>query len=236
MPRSRRELSDTVWAPLADTMTLVSCVFLVIFVAILVAYADAQSKTIKAVQAAGVVNRKFREDGELIRKGKESAANALAAAKGEGIEVADGRLLLGDKLLFNSGSDKLSDVGLKIIQGRVASAIAKAVITPNESTKARVLIEGHTDSEPTRISGFKSNWELSTSRATNVLRAVLEAHPEIPCDRVFAAGFAHTMPRGDYKPDDPRNRRVEIRIKVDIEQLLVGTAGASSIAPGAVAP
>ncbi len=72
-------------------------------------------------------------------------------------------------------------------------------------------IEGHTDNSPIRTSRYPSNWELSTSRAVNVVRYLLDKRV-IAADRLLAAGF------GEYKPIFPndtlenraRNRRVEL--------------------------
>lgn len=75
-----------------------------------------------------------------------------------------------------------------------------------------IQIEGHTDIRPISTYQFPSNWELSTMRATNVLRYL--ADKDIQPDRLSAAGY------GPYKPiasnDDElgmsENRRVEIVI------------------------
>lgn len=72
-------------------------------------------------------------------------------------------------------------------------------------------IEGHTDDAPVHNAAYPSNWELSASRATNVLRYCLEAG-KVPVERLSAAGF------GSYQPLMPNdtlqgrilNRRIEI--------------------------
>lgn len=76
-------------------------------------------------------------------------------------------------------------------------------------------IEGHTDNQPTPVDGpFPSNWELSTARATNVLRRLLDYGSD---ERRFSvAGYADTRPlQGtDFKTPEGRaaNRRVDIVI------------------------
>ena len=59
-------------------------------------------------------------------------------------------------------------------------------------------IEGHTDNSPIRTSRYPSNWELSTSRAVNVVRYLLDKRI-IAADRLLAAGF------GEYKPLFPND-------------------------------
>lgn len=77
----------------------------------------------------------------------------------------------------------------------------------------KVLVEGHTDDVPIKTSRFASNWELSTARATNVVRYLLE-HSSLPPQRLSAAGYAQYHPRvGNDTPENrARNRRVDIVI------------------------
>lgn len=81
-----------------------------------------------------------------------------------------------------------------------------------------VRIEGHTDDLPIRTAQFPSNWELSTHRATNVIRYLVERSGLDPF-RLSAAGY------GEYRPLEPNdspagramNRRVDIVImRIDL--------------------
>ncbi|MEE9441151.1 MAG: flagellar motor protein MotB [candidate division Zixibacteria bacterium] len=77
-----------------------------------------------------------------------------------------------------------------------------------------VRVEGHTDSSPIRTSLFPSNWELSATRATQVVRYLIEKH-SYPAEKISAAGFA------SYRPFVPnttlenkaKNRRVDIVVQ-----------------------
>lgn len=74
-----------------------------------------------------------------------------------------------------------------------------------------VRVEGHSDNSPTDPNGaFPSNWELSSARATNVLRRLLDY--QVPEKRLQVAGFADTRPVGDNATAEGRafNRRVDI--------------------------
>jgi len=113
-------------------------------------------------------------------------------------------LQLSDRILFAAGqADILPQAGRLI-------AHVGTIVANHPAYSLR--IEGHTDNSPIRSgSRYPSNWELSTSRAVNVVRYLLDRHL-IAAERLLAAGF------GEYKPLFPndslenraRNRRVEL--------------------------
>lgn len=77
-----------------------------------------------------------------------------------------------------------------------------------------IRIEGHTDDRPINSTQFPSNWELSTARATRVVRFFIDNH-DFPPDKIAAVGFASYRP---YIPNTgienrARNRRVDIVIQ-----------------------
>lgn len=76
-----------------------------------------------------------------------------------------------------------------------------------------IRIEGHTDIRPISTPQFPSNWELSTMRATNVLRYLLSTTGIGP-DRLSAAGYGPHRPIAHNDTEDgmSKNRRVEIII------------------------
>jgi chemotaxis protein MotB len=77
----------------------------------------------------------------------------------------------------------------------------------------RLRIEGHTDDIPIHNSQYASNWELSTSRATEIVRQLLVRDGFAP-DRLSAAGFAEYHPIASNRSSEGRgiNRRVDIVI------------------------
>ena len=82
-----------------------------------------------------------------------------------------------------------------------------------ENLPNNVRIEGHTDSRPINTFQFPSNWELSTMRATSVLRH-LSKTAKIAPRRLSAAGYGHYRPiaPNNTKLGMLKNRRVEIAI------------------------
>ncbi len=72
-------------------------------------------------------------------------------------------------------------------------------------------VEGHTDNVPIHNLQFDSNWELSTARATNIARLLLEMKA-IRADRLSAAGYAefHPIVPNNTPEGRARNRRVDL--------------------------
>lgn len=91
-----------------------------------------------------------------------------------------------------------------------------------------IIVEGHTDSDPIRTARFRSNWELSSSRAVSVAHGLFE-DPYVDEARFSVAGFADTRPlvSNVNAAGKERNRRVEVivhqglttEIKRDLEIL-----------------
>jgi len=127
--------------------------------------------------------------------------------------------IITDQILFEPGSDAILGAGQSII-GPIAEAVADL---PNA-----VSIEGHTDNTPISSGRFASNWELSTARATSVLR-LLQLASGIAPERLSAAGYADTRPIADNTTVLGRaaNRRVEVVVHslVDEAELVNDVAG-----------
>ncbi len=111
-----------------------------------------------------------------------------------------------DKILFNSGEANVKPEGEKVLL-KVGTAL-KTI-----QDKA-IRVEGHTDNVP--IAGslrerFPSNWELSTARATAVVR-YLQEKAGIPPERLIAAGYGEHRPIAPNLTPEGRaqNRRIEI--------------------------
>ena len=95
-----------------------------------------------------------------------------------------------DKILFPSGEATISAKGQSVLK-RVGKVLAQA------RDKDKIIrIEGHTDNVPIGkniVEKFPTNWELSTARATNVVRFLIGSS-KIPSDAFEAAGL------GEYHP------------------------------------
>ena len=109
---------------------------------------------------------------------------------------------LSDHALFDLGVADLSPEAMPLL-AKVGEIIAK--------TTYLIRIEGHTDNLPIHTEQFPSNWELSATRAVNVLRYFNETH-KISQKRLSAVGFSeyHPLLPNDVAEHRAKNRRVEI--------------------------
>jgi chemotaxis protein MotB len=112
---------------------------------------------------------------------------------------------ISDDLLFASGQATLSDPGHDVLR-RLA-----VVLNRNEHP---VSVEGHSDSVGIRNKQFSSNWELSSGRATSVLRQL--ARNGVKPGRLRAIGYAQTRPleSNDTPAGRAANRRVELVMEI----------------------
>jgi chemotaxis protein MotB len=113
-----------------------------------------------------------------------------------------------DKILFPSGEAEITPAGLKVLE-RVGNIIK------NVQDKI-IRIEGHTDNVPIHPrlqKQFPTNWELSTARATNVLRFLQEKVGMDPI-RLQAVGLSeyHPLATNETAAGRSQNRRIEIAL------------------------
>jgi chemotaxis protein MotB len=122
-----------------------------------------------------------------------------------------------EKVLFDSGKAEVKTQGKDVL--KKVGNILKGV------KDKEIRIEGYTDDVP--IGGalkqrFPTNWELSTQRATNVLR-FLQDEAGVDGTRLSAVGYGEFRPIADNKTPEGRaeNRRIEIvLIPTDIKDVL----------------
>jgi len=109
-----------------------------------------------------------------------------------------------DEVLFESGSAVMKPRVKEILD--LVAALVKHL--PN-----LISVEGHTDAIPIQTQEFPSNWELSASRATAMVRYFINEKQLAP-QRFSATGFGGERPIGSNLTPDGRalNRRVEIVI------------------------
>lgn len=109
---------------------------------------------------------------------------------------------LSEHTLFESGAASISPQARALLE-KIAVIIAQ--------TTYLIRIEGHTDDVPIHTAVFPSNWELSTARAVNVLRYLIEDH-HIDSQRLAAEGFGEFQPlvANDTLENRAKNRRVEV--------------------------
>lgn len=112
------------------------------------------------------------------------------------------RLSLGTSVLFKPGKDKVLDSALETI-AKLGVALGRL--------EGSVTVEGHTDNLPVLTWAFRSNWELSSARATEVLLQLVEVHGIDPA-RLSAAGYGQYRPiaSNDTREGRALNRRIDV--------------------------
>ncbi|MBA5868232.1 MAG: OmpA family protein [Nitrospira sp. CR1.3] len=113
-----------------------------------------------------------------------------------------------DRVLFDSGQAQVKLAGLKVL--KQVSDILKKVIDK------QIRIEGHTDNVPIGAKlrdKFPTNWELSSARATSVVRYLVE-EGGVDQHTISAGGYADTRPveTNDTETGKAANRRIEIAL------------------------
>ena len=112
---------------------------------------------------------------------------------------------------FDSGSASIRPDSLDAI-----SRLAEVLRQRQENLR----VEGHTDNIPIHNSHFASNWELSTSRATEMIR-VLMTQFDLPAGRLSAAGYAefHPVASNETAAGRAQNRRLDVVILAPYQPL-----------------
>jgi chemotaxis protein MotB len=159
---------------------------------------------------------KLKNDMNELQRAKEELEKRLQDDinnKQVKVEMQDKGLVITfvSEVLFDSGKAKLRSDSLSKLD-KVAGVLNTTVADLN------VGVEGHTDNQPIRKSGWKSNWELSTARALSVLHYLSEKSVAEP--RLEAIGYGEYKPvaSNDTKAGRQKNRRVEIVILPKIEK------------------
>ncbi|HYQ45650.1 MAG TPA: flagellar motor protein MotB [Polyangiaceae bacterium] len=145
-----------------------------------------------------------RVQGELSQKLEPEITSGNIRIRRRGQELV---LDMADDILFDKGQAEVSEGGQTVLQ-----QIARSLV---ELSAYGIQVAGHTDS--TRVVSaktqehFATNWELSSARATNVVR-FLQERGKIPGARLVAAGFGEFRPAASNASEDGRrkNRRIEI--------------------------
>ncbi|MEN8186589.1 MAG: OmpA family protein [Bacteroidota bacterium] len=118
---------------------------------------------------------------------------------------------IADKMLFKTGSAVVSSRAKEVL-GKVATVVKSK---PNMD----VQVEGYTDNVPIKTSCMKDNWDLSTARATSVVR-VLQNDFSVNPNRLVAAGRSEYVPleSNDTAAGRATNRRTRIVILPQLEE------------------
>ncbi|MDO9152576.1 MAG: OmpA family protein [Paludibacter sp.] len=153
---------------------------------------------------------------DVMSKLKSSISDALMKYKADELYVyiKDGNVYvsLQEKLLFKSGSDVVDPKGKEALK-----TLAQVL---NNTKDITVLIEGHTDNVPIKTAKYQDNWDLSTARATSIVRILTK-------DYGFDSNLITASGKGKFKPvrgndtaeGRAANRRTEVILSPDLKEL-----------------
>lgn len=132
---------------------------------------------------------------------KAEIENGSVAVQTEGMKVI---IHILENASFNSGDADVREEFVPVL-GKIAGLI--------DENSGDVTVSGHTDNVPISNDRFRSNWELSTSRAVSVAHELLKT-AKLNEERFIVTGHADTRPRADNLSPENRakNRRVDISI------------------------
>jgi chemotaxis protein MotB len=169
-----------------------------------------QAKRLKSLQDM------IQAQKDVMTKLKNSITDALLNYQTDELTVyiKDGKVYvsLEEKLLFKSGSDVVDLKGKEALK-----SLAKVL---NSTTDITVMVEGHTDNVPIKTKQFEDNWDLSTARATSILR-ILTKDNGFDSNRITAAGRGqfHPIRTNETVAGRASNRRTEIVLSPDLKEI-----------------
>lgn len=151
--------------------------------------------------------RELQDEVDRLSQIRADLEEQLKGIQGVSLSMEEKGLVITflDEVLFDSGKAKIKAEAFDPLN-KVASVIT------SKASDFDIGIEGHTDNVPIKYSGWKSNWELSTARATSVLHYLVEKGV-FPV-RLAAVGYGEFRPvaSNDTAEGRGKNRRVEIVI------------------------
>lgn len=214
--RQHDEDTDAWLITYADMVTLLLCFFIILF-----SISEPNGEIIKQVSAelrkqgfyedVGVVGDPYDTMKEELSLQLGASGYDSAVAISEQDDVIN--LELASSSIFQSGSAKFTATALpllKLLSDQLLTLADKEIV---------VEIEGHTDDSPIATAQYPSNWELSASRASNVVRYFIAQG--FPAAKLRAIGLSDTHPKAPNRDqagnpipaNQELNRRVVIRLE-----------------------
>ena len=172
----------------ADLMTELVCFFVILY-----ALSAALNKDMQKAQ---------QDIQEMIKDGKMSGQVKMDK---EGMRIT----------LEEQGQFSFFESGRSEITGDMSSKLEKIADTLKTlSLKHDIIVEGHTDNIPIATRQFASNWELSSARATSVVKYFLGRG--FSPKRMASVGYGefHPIAPNDNEENRRRNRRVVFFVKI----------------------
>ncbi|MDX8404541.1 MAG: OmpA family protein [Mariprofundus sp.] len=197
-----------------DLMTLLLALF-IIMGAVSHAKAGVKMQAPSSPQQTATEGTPVSEDATIQRHGQREGmeenmrqilgSNSLGGVMDMNVSPGQIRLQMDAKLLFKPGQSKLDQAAMNPLKN-----LARVL----QSYRGKVEVAGHSDAVPLAKGNPQSNWELSSARATAVVKTLIDLG--IEPQRLHAAGYADTRPIASNATaaGRARNRRVEFVIEM----------------------
>ncbi len=166
---------------------------------------DAENMEQVKQQLMEIMVEKVEDQAEKIKEAlRDEIDKGLVSVETDGLKII---LRIQEKGSFSSGSAILKS-GFEPVMDKITEALKKA--------KGKIIIAGHTDDIPINTDWYRSNWELSASRAVTVAHHILR-RKGIDQNRLIIEGYAETKPLvpNTSAANRAKNRRVEVIIAQD---------------------
>jgi len=153
----------------------------------------------------------FEKKQEEIKQQAEKIKEQLQGEIDRGmvtVEVKGFEIILriNEKGSFASASADLQS-GFSLVMDKITDSIAES--------EGKIIVAGHTDNIPIRNNAYRSNWELSSSRAATVTQLMIDSN-KIESGRFLIEGHADTHPLAPN--DTPQNRAINRRVEIVLIQ------------------
>lgn len=210
----------------SDMMTDLLAIFVILFSFAMMFHASTATKAAKEKEQAAIVAAASEESeeqsGEAVPPATQERLNTFfeelkSYISDNGLseqlsvsKVGNDVVLLrmADSALFNPAQAEINPEAEEVL-----ACVSSILIEYGDFIKM-VRIEGHTDDRPIKTKQFESNWELSTARAVNVLKRLLEIS-SLGSKKFSAVGYSEFYPIADNSTEAGRaqNRRVDFIIE-----------------------
>ena len=155
--------------------------------------AKAAAQTVQIVSLGKRLNEALASKVQELARYRSEFFGRLREAVGNrsGIRIVGDRFVFQSEVLFSSGSASLNPGGQAQI-GKLAATLKEIAARIPSDLNWVLRVDGHTDRRPIRTAQFPSNWELSSARATAVVKDLIARG--VPAQRLVAAGFGEFQP------------------------------------------
>lgn len=202
--------------PYADLLTLLLGLFLVLMTTMRTVPPEKSrpeaSSRVESPAGTAATGRHADRKPASTSLAKSLQTSLAAQPEMRGVEIREQErgvvISLKESILFTPGSADLSPAARKTLD-RLAAQLSRLLA----GSPRPIRVEGHTDDTPIATGRYPSNWELSTARATNIVRYLAESRRFSPED-LSAAGYGefHPVENNSSIEGKRKNRRVDIVI------------------------